>query len=75
MEGTLIRRKLAPSRSWYSFNDPVRMEGQLWRKRGDMLNIRQRRNMNLEPCGWKAEILPLRQPRRLFYCTTREKSK
>ena len=34
-----------------------------------MFNTRQGRDLNLGPCGWKAEILPLRQPRRRLYVT------
>ena len=29
-----------------------------------MFNTRQNRDLNPGPCGWKAEILPLRQPHR-----------
>ena len=31
-----------------------------------MYNTQQGLDLNLGPCGWKAEILPLRQPRRHY---------
>ena len=47
------------------WTDPVRMESLVnfgKKKVTQVFNTRQGRDLNLEPRGWKAEILPLRQP-------------
>ena len=55
LDGTLIHRRLAPTRHWYSFTYPGRMES--WVNLGGKNG--QNRGSNLyKPCSRKAEILP-----------------
>ena len=64
-DGTIIYRRLAPSRCWYSFTYPGEMESliSLGGKEGHMNNqISAEPGSSWGPCGRKAEILQLRQP-------------
>ena len=59
--GRLIPCMVAPSRCWYSFTHPERMES--WVKLGGKrvakrFKSRQSLGLNWGPFGWKAEILP-----------------
>ena len=61
LDGTLIHRRLAPSRCWYSFTYPGRKESWvgLGGKEGctnDRISANQ--GSNREPCGRNTEILP-----------------
>ena len=59
--GTLIHRRLAPSRRWYSFTNPGRMKSWvgLGGKEGHTnIRISAKPGSNWGPCGWKGEILP-----------------
>ena len=66
LDGTLMHRWLAPSRRWYSFTYPGRMESwvSLGGKEGRInIRISARPGLNWGACGRKAEILyQLRQP-------------
>ena len=65
LDGTLIHCRLTPSRRWYSFTYPGRMESwvSLGRKEGRTnIQISVERESNWRPCGWKAKILQLHQP-------------
>ena len=61
LAGTLILRRLAPSRCWYSFTYPGRMDS--WvslggkESRTNQFKPWKSRGSNWGPCGWKAEIL------------------
>ena len=60
LDGTLIHRRLAPSRRWYSFTYPGRMES--WVSLGGKdtqtsIQLSAEPGSNWGPCGRKAEIL------------------
>ena len=60
LDETLIYRSVAPSRCWYSFTNPIRMESwvSLNRKGHRNIQISAEPKSNWGHCGWKAEILP-----------------